>query len=129
MSLDDDKRLWVLPIIMLICGVLLLSFTTKTDEDILQPEMFVYQTAYLSQYHDMMFEIVPCEGGWKDDAQNPVSTAYGACQFLDGTWDYVQTKWNMELDRNSYYDQLYACDRLLCTEGLRHWYASSACWN
>jgi len=90
--------------------------------------MFVQQTSYLSQYNHMMFEIVPCEGGWYDDAQNPTSSAFGAPQFLNGTWKYVQEKWGIKLDRYSYVDQLYACNRLLEEEGLRHWYASISCW-
>jgi hypothetical protein len=74
-------------------------------------------------------KIIQCESGWDYTAQNPNSTAYGAGQFLSGTWDYIQKKWNIELDRYNKEDQLYAMVRLLEEEGTRHWEASKHCWN
>jgi len=74
--------------------------------------------------------IIKCESGGSPTAKNPGSSAYGYCQFLDGTWSYVQKKWNMKLDRKSPADQLYACERLLKEEGAcRHWKASKSCWD
>jgi len=70
---------------------------------------------------DLITRIIWCESKGDPTAKNPKSTAYGLCQFLDGTWKYVQEKWDMKLDRYSYYDQLYACERLLKEEGLSHW--------
>ena len=74
-------------------------------------------------------KIIWCES--KDDptAKNPKSTAYGICQFIDGTWEYVQEKWDMKLDRDNYYDQYYACERLLKEEGVKHWKSSKRCWS
>ena len=118
--------------IVLVIIAIALGFTNRVVEGEAHHgnmnDLYVQQTAYLSQYHDMMFEIVPCEGGWHDDAQNPTSSAFGPGQFINGTWAYVQTKWDMSLDRNSYYDQLYATNRLIREEGLGHWYASISCW-
>ena len=74
-------------------------------------------------------KIIQCESGWDYTAQNPNSTAYGAGQFLDGTWNYVQKKWGIELDRYNKEDQLYAMVRLLEEEGTRHWKASAHCWD
>ena len=73
--------------------------------------------------------IIQCESGWDYTAQNPNSTAYGAGQFLDGTWNYVQKKWDIKLDRYNKEDQLYAMVRLLEEEGTRHWKASAHCWD
>jgi len=64
-------------------------------------------------YGDLIDKIIWCESKNDCTAQNPDSTAYGLCQFIDGTWKYVQDKWDMELDRYSIYDQRYACERLL----------------
>jgi len=69
----------------------------------------------------LMDRIIHCESGFDPTAKNPKSTAYGLCQFLDGTWKYVQEKWQMKLDRDDPDDQLYACQRLLEEEGLSHW--------
>ena len=74
-------------------------------------------------------KIIQCESGWDYTAQNPNSTAYGAGQFLDGTWNYVQKKWDIKLDRYNKEDQLYAMVRLLEEEGTRHWKASAHCWD
>lgn len=41
------------------------------------------------EHHEALLELVQRESGWNSDAQNPVSTAYGLFQFLDGTWDDV----------------------------------------
>ena len=79
--------------------------------------------------NSLVDRIIECESGGDHTAQNPVSTAYGLCQFLDGTWNYVQRKWGIKLDRYSYNDQMYACKRLLDEEGERHWEASKHCWN
>ena len=73
--------------------------------------------------------IIWCESKNCPTAQNPKSTAYGICQFIDGTWDYVQEKWNIKLDRHNYYDQYYACERLLKEEGTKHWKESKFCWS
>ena len=66
-------------------------------------------------------EIIRKESGGDPTAQNPKSTAYGLCQFLTGTWKYVQNKWDMDLNRYSPTDQFYACERLFREEGLKHW--------
>lgn len=74
-------------------------------------------------------KIISCESGGDPTAKNPRSTALGICQFIDGTWEYVQEKWNIELDRNDYDDQYYACKRLYEEEGRKHWLESEPCWN
>ena len=74
-------------------------------------------------------KIIQCESGWDYTAQNPNSTAYGAGQFLNGTWKYIQKKWGIKLDRYNKEDQLYAMVRLLEEEGTKHWKASAHCWD
>jgi len=74
-------------------------------------------------------KIIQCESGWDYTAQNPNSTAFGAGQFINGTWSYIQKKWGIELDRYNKEDQLYAMVRLLEEEGTRHWSASAHCWD
>lgn len=73
--------------------------------------------------------IIQCESSWRADAKNPSSSAYGLGQFIDGTWDYVQKKWGVELDRYNPDDQMYAVVRLLKEEGTKHWKESEYCWN
>ena len=69
-------------------------------------------------------KIIQCESGWDYTAQNPNSTAFGAGQFINGTWSYIQKKWGIELDRYNKEDQLYAMVRLLEEEGTRHYKVS-----
>jgi len=73
-------------------------------------------------------KIIQCESGWDYTAQNPNSTAFGAGQFINGTWDYIQKKWKMKLERDNPEHQLYAVVRLLSEEGTRHWETSKHCW-
>jgi len=73
--------------------------------------------------------IIQCESNWRPNAKNPSSSAYGLGQFIDGTWDYVQKKWGVELDRDNPDDQMYAVVRLLKEEGTKHWKESEYCWN
>jgi soluble lytic murein transglycosylase-like protein len=83
--------------------------------------------AYLDE-ESVLQKIIYCESGGNHTAQNPNSTAFGLCQFLDSTWNYVNKKWGLELKRNNYDDQLYACKRLLEEEGLeKHWKESLNC--
>jgi len=86
-------------------------------------------TFYIAPLPRDLFYIVPCENiDWDIAAKNPNSTAYGLCQLLDGTWEYIQEKWDMELDRDDPNDQLYACQRLLNEEGIYpHWEAIKEC--
>lgn len=79
--------------------------------------------------YSLVYDIIKCESGWRDYVKNKDSTAYGLAQFIDGTWIYVQDKWNMDLDRYSYNDQLYATVRLLEEEGWKHWTESKWCWD
>jgi hypothetical protein len=81
------------------------------------------------ELYNLAYKIIECESGWDYTAQNPNSTAYGAGQFLNGTWSYIQKKWGIKLDRYNKEDQLYATIRLLKEESWKHWSESKHCWD
>ena len=133
MSTNDGKQLWYITILI---GIVLLVLSVKTqaytaeDYATLNDAVLYQRNIQYSevQHEGLIRKIIHCESGGRVTAQNPHSTAYGLCQFLDSTWAYVERKWEMDLDRYDYDDQLYACDRLLREEGVRHWKASESCW-
>jgi len=96
------------------------------DGEILGTLVEEYQTEENNK--ELMNKIIWCESKGDPTAKNPESTAYGICQFINGTWEYVQEKWDIKLDRDNYYDQYYACERLLREEGTKHWKESKGCW-
>lgn len=74
-------------------------------------------------------KIIQCESNWDYTAQNPNSTAYGAGQVIDGTFQWFQEKYNVKLDRHKPEDQLYIVVKLLEDGGYHHWSASAHCWD
>lgn len=93
------------------------------------PEKAYYNIDVGLGVYDLAFKIIECESQWNDKAKNPASSAYGLGQFLNQTWDYIQNKWGLELDRNNKGHQLYATIRLLNEEGTRHWNETRECWS
>ena len=81
------------------------------------------------ELYNLAYKIIECESGWDYEAQSKTSTAFGASQFINGTWNYVQKKWGIELQRDNKEHQLYATVRLLAEEGTRHWSESKHCWD
>jgi len=81
------------------------------------------------ELYNLAYKIIECESDWDYTAQNKTSTAFGAGQFINSTWNYVQKKWGIELERDNKEHQLYATVRLLKEEGTRHWSASKHCWD
>jgi len=61
--------------------------------------------------------------------KNPYSSAFGYCQFLKQTRDYVEGKWKMTIDWQDPEQQLYACKRLYLEESNRHWKESRSEWD
>lgn len=120
--------------ILLLAGITGVAYASELDDPPPlkgRTELYPVATHY---YRDpetlaLMEDIIQCESGGDPTAQSPISTAYGYCQFLNGTWEYVQEKWDMSLVRESPKDQLYACYRLLDEEGTSHWYPSIECWS
>jgi len=146
---------WILMIIALILGIRMAKVEIKKDDlsskdyylfsqfyfyrNGMEKDLQITKGEYLSAqappylinggvYGTLIERIIWCESKGDPMAQNPYSTAYGVCQFIDGTWDYVQEKWDMKLDRDSLYDQKYACKRLLREEGTSHWITTKSCW-
>ena len=77
---------------------------------------------------NLAVRIVQCESGFKPYAQNSISSAYGLFQFLDSSWDRVQTQLNKQLDRKDPYDQIEAGLFWLKKYGTSPWNASKSCW-
>ncbi len=94
-------------------GTSLATMMTEFDEDL-------YWVAY---------RIIECESNWNATAQNPASSAYGLGQVIDGTFDWFQKEYNIELDRDNPDDQLYIVIKLLEDGGYNHWKASAYCWD
>ncbi len=120
----------VLVVLAIVSGWFTFNGEAETKEYISLEECFVKapNVPYIPMTYilgvavsEEVYEIVRCESGFDPNAKNPKSTAYGLCQFLDSTWEYVQKKWDMDLNRHSPKNQLYACERLLKEEGLKHW--------
>ncbi len=123
----------VLLFLIIILFVLYTFIPQSKPESKVQPLVIPYSSLFLEgrylspfwiinrTYGMLLDEIIRTESEGDPTAQNPYSTAYGLCQFIDGTWQYVQDKWNVKLDRHNPEDQLYACKRLLEEEGLKHW--------
>jgi len=77
---------------------------------------------------EKMDRIIFCESTDNPEAYNEKSGALGLCQMIPLTRDYVEKKWNMEIDWQDPLEQRYACERLLQEEGDVHWLASKDCW-
>ena len=139
---DDDPPLGI--ILCLICCLMFLATSEAKDGIIEIPKSEPSQIATIQGnslmpisplpmreqlvLSSLMIDIIACESGWDCEAKNPDSGAYGYCQFLDSTWEYVQRKWGLKLDINNPADQLYSCQRLYEEEGSVHWLASYNCW-
>ena len=144
---NDDNLLVKIMIATLFIAGLLVGLAISSGKEC--PEYFNREDVFLITYNSPILiknqtlasmsenieivllaeRIIQCESGWDYTAQNPNSTAFGAGQFINGTWSYIQKKWGIELDRYNKEDQLYAMVRLLEEEGTRHWKASAHCWD
>jgi hypothetical protein len=76
---------------------------------------------------DALNQLIMDESGWRNDAQNPTSTAYGIGQFLDSTWasygpktsnPRLQIIYTLEYIRERYGTPANA----LAHENAYHWY-------
>ena len=78
---------------------------------------------------EKMDRIMDAESNDNSIAKNPTSSAYGKCQFLKSTRDYVEKKWGIKINWNDPEQQGYACERLLREEGDSHWLESKEVWD
>ena len=129
---------WIVLLALIGIGVLIVLFPRPQDAESgpykERVDSYVYQTRVVYRpkpytLASIVDRIIYCESSNNPKAKNPRSSAYGLCQFLDKTWDYVEHKWNMNLDRYSPADQRYACERLYREEGGKHWRESWTCWH
>lgn len=81
------------------------------------------------ELYNLAYKIIECESGWDYEAQSKTSTAFGAGQVIDGTFQWFQEKYNIKLDRHKPEDQLYIVVKLLEDGGYRHWSTSAHCWD
>lgn len=76
---------------------------------------------------EILKKIRQCESGGDYTAQNPVSTASGGFQFIDGTWGnykgYAKAKLAPEHIQDEYALKIYN------EQGTRPWNASKHCWS
>lgn len=146
-QVDDSyiKLIEVMILILFVTGMLIGFFIADSIEDsecqysdnfisAVNSPIFIKNQTLASMSNDidtyqLAYRIIQCESSWNPNAKNKGSSAYGLGQFINGTWDYVQNKWNMELDRDNPEDQMYALVRLLEEEGPRHWESSRQCWD
>jgi len=78
---------------------------------------------------EKMDRIMDAESNDNPFAKNPISSAWGRCQMMKGTRDYVEKKWGLKIDWNDPEQQGYACERLLREEGDSHWLESKEVWS
>ena len=146
--MENDDNLFVkIMIVMLFLAGLLVGLAISSGKE--YKTSYNRQDSFLTSYNSPLFiksqtlasmsedieivllaeRIIQCESSWRADAKNPSSSAYGLGQFITPTWNYVQKKWGIELDRDNPDDQMYAVVRLLKEEGTKHWKESEHCWN
>lgn len=146
--MENDDNLFVkIMIVMLFLAGLLVGLAISSSKEC--PKHFNREDVFLITYNSPIFiknqtlasmsedieivllaeRIIQCESNWRVDAQNLSSSAYGLGQFITPTWNYVQKKWGIELDRDNPEHQMYAVVRLLSEEGTNHWKESRHCWD
>ena len=125
--MDTDPLIGILAGILLILNVYAFQVPVSEIDNLEGTFLIVHQPVKTKSNSALLRRIIECESNWDWKKVNPKSGAFGYCQFLPQTWDYVQKKWGMELDRNNPVHQLYACQRLLEEESCRHWRASASC--
>lgn len=146
--MENDDNLFVkIMIVMLFLAGLLVGLAISSGKE--HKTSYNRQDSFLTSYNSPLFiksqtlasmsedieivllaeRIIQCESSWRADAKNPSSSAYGLGQFITPTWNYVQKKWGIELDRDNPEHQMYAVVRLLSEEGTNHWKESRHCWD
>jgi len=144
---DDSyiKLIEVMILILFVTGMLIGFFVADSIEDsecqysdnfisAVNSPIFIKNQTLASMSSDidtyqLAYRIIQCESSWNPEAKNKESSAYCLGQFINGTWEYVQDKWDIELDRYNSEDQMYATVRLLEEEGTKHWITSKSCWD
>lgn len=110
-----------------------ISYDTEEEED--EPEVASVSSESDSIELPSIFEdIIWCESRGNPQGLNPVSSASGLFQFIDGTWEYVWEGYIGEAPpterayQASVEDQRKAALALYENEGTVPWNASKGCW-
>ena len=146
--MENDDNLFVkIMIVMLFLAGLLVGLAISSSKEC--PKHFNREDVFLTTYNSPIFiknqtlasmsedieivllaeRIIQCESGWRADAKNPSSSAYGLGQVTDGTFNWFQEKYKIKLDRHNPKDQMYIVVKLLEDGGYNHWAESSNCWD
>ena len=144
---NDDNLLVKIMIVMLFLAGLLVGLAISSSKEC--QKHFNREDVFLTTYNSPIFiknqtlasmsgdieivllaeRIIQCESGWRADAKNPSSSAYGLGQVTDGTFNWFQEKYKIKLDRHNPKDQMYIVVKLLEDGGYNHWAESSNCWD
>jgi len=146
--MENDDNLFVkIMIVMLFLAGLLVGLAISSSKEC--QKHFNREDVFLTTYNSPIFiknqtlasmsedieivllaeRIIQCESGWRADAKNPSSSAYGLGQVTDGTFNWFQEKYKIKLDRHNPKDQMYIVVKLLEDGGYNHWAESSNCWD
>jgi len=104
--------------------------SAERDMTELRPRQYLYMK-YGKATARAVNGIIRCESGWKMVPNSSgKSSAFGYCQFLDGTW--LSTRRRMGLpatieSRNDPYAHIDACVWLYQHDGITHWLESQPC--
>jgi murein DD-endopeptidase MepM/ murein hydrolase activator NlpD len=95
------------------------------------------QAGFSADQWDALFQLVMHESGFRPDAQNPTSSAYGLFQFLDSTWagvgghktsdPWLQSVYGMRYIKERYGNPQHAWD--MWQSRSPHWYGEGAVFN
>ena len=70
-----------------------ISYVRDRQKSII-PEVYEYfldESRYMTKYNSLFADcIIIYESGWNPDAKNPLSSARGLGQFIDGTWNSTE---------------------------------------
>lgn len=103
---------------------------TVNDEPPSSTGSVLYSIAphYYRSNLETLERIYECESKKQHLVANPNSSAFSYCQIIDGTWEHIEETWGKDLERDSWEDNIAACEWLIHYEGVHHWESSIECW-
>ncbi len=143
MKTDEGEPSLKMLLIIIVSALFLVNFcwaydrlTARADKSEEQPTLIqaltseiYYSVGFLRELSTpRMDTIMECESNNDPTAKNPRSSAFGRCQMLKQTREYVERKWHLTFNWQDPEQQGYACERLLREEGTRHWNSTRFCW-